>query len=156
MAQQTSLEAQQGTGPIPGKPGSSPENPSPSPGKPSTDPELARDRYGVWLVVAAFALLGIVFGIAIFHFKTASDVAAVVGSVGTVVGTIVGAFFGVHAGASGRQTAEAGRQAAEAGRRTAKPAARKRKATARKRKGSPRRLWRSWIPQTAESLIKDL
>jgi len=47
------------------------------------------------------------------RFTSASDVAAVVGSVGTVTGTIVGAFFGVHAGSSGRAAAEAGRVKAE-------------------------------------------
>src|SRR5579859_7247478 len=78
---------------------------------PSSDTQ--RDRYGMLLVIAAFALLGVVFGVAMTQFTSASDVAAVVGSVGTVVGTIVGAYFGVHAGSAGREAAEAGRVRAE-------------------------------------------
>jgi hypothetical protein len=69
---------------------------------------MARIRYGAWLIVAAFALLGVVFGVAVSQFSTASDVTAVVGSVTTVVGTIIGAFFGVQAGAAGKEAAEAG------------------------------------------------
>jgi hypothetical protein len=57
--------------------------------------------------------LGVVFGVAMTQFSSASDVAAVVGSVGTVIGTIIGAYFGVHAGSSGRQAAETGRAKAE-------------------------------------------
>jgi hypothetical protein len=68
-----------------------------------------RVRYGVWLVGAAFVLLGVVFGIAASQFTAASDVAAAVGSVATVIGTIVGAFFGVQVGSSGKEAAEAGR-----------------------------------------------
>jgi hypothetical protein len=74
---------------------------------PSVD--MARIRYGAGLIVAAFVLLGVVFGIAVSQFSTASDVTAVVGAVTTVVGTIIGAFFGVQAGASGKEAAEAGR-----------------------------------------------
>jgi hypothetical protein len=69
-------------------------------------------------------LLGIVFGVAVSDFSTASDVTAVVGSVTTVVGTIIGAFFGVQAGAAGKEAAEAGRTKAEAGRAQAENAAR--------------------------------
>jgi hypothetical protein len=89
---------------------------------PSVD--MARIRYGAGLIVAAFVLLGVVFGIAVSQFSTASDVTAVVGAVTTVVGTIIGAFFGVQAGASGKEAAEAGRVQAEAGRDQAENAAR--------------------------------
>ena len=103
-----------------------------SAGKPAQAPvqkaapnvDLARIRYGAGLIVAAFALLGVVFGVAVSQFSTASDVTAVVGSVTTVVGTIIGAFFGVQAGAAGKEAAEAGRARAEAGRAQAENAAR--------------------------------
>lgn len=75
--------------------------------------DLARIRYGACLIGAAFVLLGVVFGVAIMHFKTASDVVAVVGSVATVVGTIVAAFFGIQALSSSKAAAEAGRAHAE-------------------------------------------
>lgn len=86
---------------------------SSTPQKPAPNPEVTRDRYGALLVGAAFVLLGVVFGVAMTQFRSASDVAAVVGSVGAVVGTIIGAYFGVHAASSGRQAAEAGRAKAE-------------------------------------------
>jgi len=75
--------------------------------------DLARIRYGACLIGAAFVLLGVVFGVAIMHFKTATDVVAVVGSVATVVGTIVAAFFGIQAASSSKAAAEAGRAHAE-------------------------------------------
>jgi hypothetical protein len=75
--------------------------------------DLLRVKYGAALIVAAFILLGVVFGIAVARFTTAADVAAVVASVATVVGTIIGAFFGVQAGASGREAAENQRVHAE-------------------------------------------
>jgi hypothetical protein len=102
---------------------------------PSPDPQLVQERYGLWLVLAAFALLGIVFGVAVSQFNSASDVAAVVGPVGAIIGTIVGAFFGVRAASSSRQAAEAGRAKAE---RTAQMALAK------------------LDPHAAESLMKDL
>jgi hypothetical protein len=77
------------------------------------DADRMRVKYGAWLVGASFALLGIVFGIAVSHFSAAADVTAAVGSVATVVGTIVGAFFGVHIGSAGKESAEAGRAHAE-------------------------------------------
>jgi len=77
------------------------------------DVDLARIRYGAFLIGTAFVLLGVVFGVAIMHFKAASDVVAVVGSVATVVGTIVAAFFGIQAASSSKAAAEAGRAHAE-------------------------------------------
>ncbi|MGH3178309.1 MAG: hypothetical protein ACRDPF_31095, partial [Streptosporangiaceae bacterium] len=74
--------------------------------KSASNVDLARIRYGAGLIVAAFALLGVVVGVAVSQFSTASDVTAVIGSVTTVVGTIIGAFFGVQAGASGKEAAE--------------------------------------------------
>lgn len=78
-----------------------------------TAADLARVKYGAGLIGAAFVLLGVVFGVAIMHFRTASDVVAVVGSVATVVGTIVAAFFGIQAASSSKAAAEAGRAHAE-------------------------------------------
>ena len=75
--------------------------------------DLARIRYGALLISTAFVLLGVVFGVAIMHFKTASDVVAVVGSVATVVGTIVAAFFGIQAASSSKAAADAARSHAE-------------------------------------------
>lgn len=81
--------------------------------KPSPNVDMARVKYGAWLVGAAFVLLGVVFGFAVSQFSTAADVTAVVGGVATVVGTIIGAFFGVQVGSSGKEAAEAGRTNAE-------------------------------------------
>ena len=82
-----------------------------SAGNPS--PEMARIKYGAAIIGGAFVLLGVIFGVAVSKYTTASDVAAAVGAVATVVGTIVGAFFGVQAGSSGKEAAEAGRAGAE-------------------------------------------
>ncbi len=81
--------------------------------RPAPSADLVRIKYGAWLIGAAFVLLGLVFGIAIWQFSTAADVTAVVGSVTTVVGTIIGAFFGVQVGSSGKEAAENGRAHAE-------------------------------------------
>jgi|SRR6516225_8059718 len=80
---------------------------------PGPNVDMARVKYGAWLIGAAFILLGVVFGVAVSQFTTAADVTAVVGSVTTVVGTIIGAFFGVQVGSSGKEAAEAGRTHAE-------------------------------------------
>jgi hypothetical protein len=81
--------------------------------QPPTSADLARIKYGASLIGAAFVLLGIVFGVAVSQFTSASDVVAVVGSMATVVGTIVAAFFGIQAASSGKAAAEAGRADAE-------------------------------------------
>jgi hypothetical protein len=80
---------------------------------PASSADLARIKYGAWLIGVAFVLLGVVFGVAVSQFTSAADVTAAVGSVATVVGTIIGAFFGVQAGSSGKEAAEAGRAHAE-------------------------------------------
>lgn len=80
---------------------------------PAPNADLVRIKYGAWLIVAAFLLLGIVFSLAIWQFSAAADVTAVVGSVTTVVGTIIGAFFGVQIGSAGKEAAENGRAHAE-------------------------------------------
>ena len=80
---------------------------------PAPNIDMARVKYGAWLVGGAFVVLAVVFGVAVSQFRTAADVTAAVGSVATVVGTIVGAFFGVQVGSSGKEAAEAGRNQAE-------------------------------------------
>lgn len=79
----------------------------------SASTELARIRYGAYLIGAAFVLLGIVFGVAVTQFTSAPDVVAVVGSMATVVGTIVAAFFGIQAASSGKAASDARRGEAE-------------------------------------------
>ncbi len=80
---------------------------------------LTRIRYGVWLIGAAFVLVGTVFGVAVWQFTAASDVVAIVGSVTTITGTLVGGFFGAHLGSAGKEAAEAGRTQAERAARVA-------------------------------------
>jgi hypothetical protein len=80
---------------------------------PAPSADLVRIKYGAWLIVAAFLLLGGVFSLAIWQFSAAADVTAVVGSATTVVGTIIGAFFGVQIGSAGKEAAENGRAHAE-------------------------------------------
>jgi hypothetical protein len=70
---------------------------------------MARMRYGAVLLLAAFALLGVVLGVAMTQFSAAADVVAVVGSVTTFVGTIFGAHFGSQAGTPSREATEASR-----------------------------------------------
>jgi hypothetical protein len=79
----------------------------------SADLVRIRMRYGFGLIIASFALLGVVFGVAITQFSAAADVATVVGTVTTFLGTFFGAHFGSQAGASGKEAAEAHRARAE-------------------------------------------
>jgi len=99
------------------------------------DADMTRIKYGAWLIVAAFVLLAVVFGVAVWRYTHASAVVAVVGSVATVAGTILGAFFGAQVGSAGKEAAEARRAQAE---RTARLALGK------------------LDPQAAEDLIKKL
>ena len=68
--------------------------------------ETERIRLGFWLIIIAFAFIGLVVLVATLKFSASSDVVAVVGSVTTAAGTLAGAFFGVQAGASGKQQAQ--------------------------------------------------
>jgi uncharacterized protein YacL len=75
--------------------------------------DLARIRYGFWIVVIG---LGVVLGvlvIAVLNFGAAADVAAVTGSITGVIGTLVGAFFGINIGSQGREQAESARKEAD-------------------------------------------
>ena len=89
------------------------------PPAPVVSADLVRIKYGVWLIGAAFVLLGVVFGIGVSKITVGADMVAALGSVTTVVGTIIGAFFGVQIGSHGRAEAEAGRNQAERAARTA-------------------------------------
>jgi hypothetical protein len=89
------------------------------PPAPALSADLVRIKYGVWLIGAAFVLLGVVFGIGVSKITVGSDMVAALGSMTTVVGTIIGAFFGVQIGSHGREAAEAGRTQAERAARSA-------------------------------------
>jgi hypothetical protein len=66
-----------------------------------------RIKYGFWVVIVGFLLVGVIAVAAVSKWNAAGDVTAVVGSVTGVVGTVVGAFFGVHIGSAGKEKAEA-------------------------------------------------
>ena len=85
----------------------------------ASNSDLAKYRYGAWISVAAFILLGATFGITVSKFNAAADVTAVVAPVTTLIGTIIGAYFGVQAGASGKATAETKRDEAESAKNNA-------------------------------------
>lgn len=63
--------------------------------------------------MAGLMVVLLVYGIAVVNWRSASGVAAVVGSVSGVIGTIVGAFFGVQVGAAGKEKAEDQRDRAQ-------------------------------------------
>jgi hypothetical protein len=72
-----------------------------------------RIRYGFWVVIVGFLLVGVIAVAAVLKWNTAGDVTAIIGSVTGVVGTVVGAFFGVHVGSAGKEKAEAARDQAD-------------------------------------------
>lgn len=72
-----------------------------------------RIKYGFWVVIVGFVLVGVIAVAAVWKWSLAGDVTAVVGSVTGVVGTVVGAFFGVHVGSAGKEKAEAARDQAD-------------------------------------------
>jgi hypothetical protein len=74
--------------------------------------DLLRIKYGFWVVIVGFVLVGIIAVAAVSKWTAAGDVTAVIGSVTGVVGTVVGAFFGVHIGSAGKEKAEAARDQA--------------------------------------------
>jgi hypothetical protein len=69
-----------------------------------------RIKYGLYVVLVGFLLVGIVFVAALTKFTAVSDVTAAVGVVTSVVGTLAGAFFGVHVGSVGKETGDAARR----------------------------------------------
>ncbi len=73
----------------------------------------SKSRYGFWIIVIGFAVVLAVFIFAAQKWSDVKDVTAAVGSITGVVGTLAGAFFGVHAGAAGKEKADAERQKAQ-------------------------------------------
>jgi len=74
--------------------------------------DILRIKYGFWVVMGGFVLVGIISLVATWRWSAAGDVTAVIGSVTGIIGTIVGAFFGVHVGSAGKEKAEAARDQA--------------------------------------------
>jgi len=72
-----------------------------------------RIRYGFYAILVGFVLVAAVTWVAIGNWKTASDVASVVGLITSLMGTVIGAFFGIQVGAQGKEQAEAARDKAE-------------------------------------------
>jgi hypothetical protein len=68
-----------------------------------------RLKYGVWVILAGFGVAFFAVLAAIWKMTDATSIAGVVASLTGMVGTVIGAFFGFHAGASGREQAEAER-----------------------------------------------
>ena len=68
-----------------------------------------RLRYGFWIIIIGFGLVGFITVVSIFAWSEVTNVATVVGAVSSLVGTVVGAFFGVQVGSVGREKAEAAR-----------------------------------------------
>jgi hypothetical protein len=74
-----------------------------------TDLDLMRTKYGFWIIIVGFIIVLGAFAIAIVKWSDAKDVTAGVGAVTGIVGSLSGAFFGFHAGAAGKEKAEAER-----------------------------------------------
>jgi hypothetical protein len=87
------------------------KDPEQDSGKEATD--QMRVKYGYYIILAGFLLVGLVFVAAVAKWNTAGDVTAVVGSVTSLIGTVVGAFLGVQVGSQGKEKAEDARKAAE-------------------------------------------
>jgi vacuolar-type H+-ATPase subunit I/STV1 len=75
--------------------------------------EAMRIRYAFWLAVFGLGLAALLVVFLVqAGWKTASDVAAVVGLFTSVLGTLVGAFFGVQIGSAGKEKEQRAAQAA--------------------------------------------
>jgi hypothetical protein len=74
--------------------------------RPDGTNDLARSKYGFWIVIAGFGVVLAAFIFSIEKWGDAKDVTAAVGAVTGVVGTLAGAFFGVHVGAEGKAKAD--------------------------------------------------
>jgi hypothetical protein len=75
--------------------------------------------YGLLAVFVALGALLLFFGVAVYRYRTGTEVGAALGVITGTVGTILGGFLGVQAGASGRREAEEARREAESARRAA-------------------------------------
>jgi hypothetical protein len=83
---------------------------------------------GAGVIGAGLLFVGLIVWAALAHFKTSSDVVAVVGSVTGVVGTVVSAFFGIQAsqaqGTQAHLTAENAQRSASRAQADAREASR--------------------------------
>jgi len=79
----------------------------------ATQTDQMRIRYGYYIVLAGFVLVGVAFIVSVWRFTAATDVSSVFGLITGVVGTLVGAFFGVQVGSQGKEKAENARNNAE-------------------------------------------
>ncbi|GIH12392.1 hypothetical protein [Rugosimonospora africana] len=75
--------------------------------------------YAFLAVFVAIAAMLLFFGVAVYRYKTGTEVGAALGVITGTVGTILGGFLGVQAGASGKREAEEARRQAEAARQAA-------------------------------------
>jgi len=82
-------------------------------GNGGTASDASKTRYGFFVVVIGFAVVLAALIFSALHYADVKDATAAVGSITGVVGTLAGAFFGVHAGAAGKEKAEAERQQAQ-------------------------------------------
>ncbi len=69
--------------------------------------------HGFVVVLVGLGAVVFIFGVAIWRWTDAAEVASVVGTAGGLIGTLVGTFFGLHAGAVGKDKAEKQRDLAE-------------------------------------------
>jgi hypothetical protein len=79
----------------------------------------SRGGHGLLAVIIAIGALLLFFGVAVYRYRTGTEVGAALGVVTGTVGTILGGFLGVQAGSSGKREAEEARREAEAARRAA-------------------------------------
>jgi phage tail tape-measure protein len=70
-------------------------------------------------VFVALAAMLLFFGVAVYRYRTGTEVGAALGVITGTVGTILGGFLGVQAGASGKREAEEARRDAEMARQAA-------------------------------------
>jgi len=75
--------------------------------------DASKTKYGFYMIVIGFAFVFAALVFSVLHYSDVKDATAAVGSISGVIGTLAGAFFGVHAGAAGKDKAEAERQQAQ-------------------------------------------
>jgi len=94
--------------------------------------EQRRAKYGVWVVVAGLALIGVLYLVTLFLFSSAlpsgtsgggtsndlsavaSSIVAAMGAVTGVIGSIVAAYFGIQLGSSGKERSDTAAEKASA------------------------------------------
>ncbi|HYC11217.1 MAG TPA: hypothetical protein VEC02_00955 [Nitrososphaerales archaeon] len=79
----------------------------------SAQTDQMRIKYGYYIVIAGFLLVGLAFAASLLKFTMAADVSSVFGLITGVVGTLVGAFFGVQVGSQGKESAANAQKKAE-------------------------------------------